>query len=514
MSIPKWFISRGAGVYTALIPADELPLSVNLQGVPSTMTVDQVGGMTFIAETGPTIQRFVLDRQSPFPGQAFSDVSTASPSPIAPPLKQFCAPDAQVGGITSHQSQFNTGTEMIPKVEEAQAIIDSICRPESAAAVCVEGYWPPQRHLPPSGNEPDETKKVYCSYWMHHGSCDYTQQGCKYKHEMPTDIHTLRKLGFRGIPKWYLEEQAVKRSRQTGMGSISDVRASSSITGPMARANQALASSASKGKASVPEEPNVKRSRFAEDEATVPRSATTRGVPRSTAVVKHSPPGLPSPKMEPELTPPTRVASKFASTSATAKAAPPPPPAKPIKDSLNLIDLSDDDDAPTIRAMPCSPTSTPSTSLPSSPLALSSGSSSDSDATSDPRTPPTAVLVDSPVSESEKAIFIPSGESPLSHRRRFHSKQPRCSKRTGPRSSPKLGLPGARTSKLTAAAGSYAPRSDAASDVCAARTSVGVLGGGKATGLNASRYAVLDHDAERSRSSAPSPAKVAVGTGR
>lgn len=126
MSIPKWFISRGAGVYTALIPADELPLSVNLQGVPSTMTVDQVGGMTFIAETGPTIQRFVLDRQSPFPGQAFSDVSTASPSPIAPPLKQFCAPDAQVGGITSHQSQFNTGTEMIPKVEEAQVRRD-IC---------------------------------------------------------------------------------------------------------------------------------------------------------------------------------------------------------------------------------------------------------------------------------------------------------------------------------------------------------------------------------------------------
>lgn len=124
MSKPRWFISRGAGVYTALIPVDELPLSVSLQGVPSTMTVDQVGGMTFIAETGSASQRFVLDRQSPFPGQPFSDAPTPSPSPIAPPLKQFCAPDAQVGGITPHPNNFNTGAEMIPKVEEAQVSRD------------------------------------------------------------------------------------------------------------------------------------------------------------------------------------------------------------------------------------------------------------------------------------------------------------------------------------------------------------------------------------------------------
>jgi hypothetical protein len=69
--------------------------------------------------------------------------------------------------------------------------------------------------LPPNSNvqtqsltaltRPTPGKKEYCSYWLRHGECDYQQQGCLYKHEMPTDMATLSRLGLREIPRWYRE---------------------------------------------------------------------------------------------------------------------------------------------------------------------------------------------------------------------------------------------------------------------------------------------------------------------
>lgn len=52
-------------------------------------------------------------------------------------------------------------------------------------------------------------KKVYCTHWIRWGECDYTQQGCLYKHEMP-DEPTLNSIGIRTIPKWYRDVNAPK----------------------------------------------------------------------------------------------------------------------------------------------------------------------------------------------------------------------------------------------------------------------------------------------------------------
>ena len=46
--------------------------------------------------------------------------------------------------------------------------------------------------------------KVYCDKWIHEGVCAFTQQGCKFKHEMPPDEQTQRSLGlFQGLPSWW-----------------------------------------------------------------------------------------------------------------------------------------------------------------------------------------------------------------------------------------------------------------------------------------------------------------------
>ena len=70
---------------------------------------------------------------------------------------------------------------------------------------------------------PKKKEKVYCSFWIRRGECDYTQQGCLYKHEMPTDRETLRELGISMIPRWWREANAVKVggsgwSERTGLG--------------------------------------------------------------------------------------------------------------------------------------------------------------------------------------------------------------------------------------------------------------------------------------------------------
>lgn len=53
-------------------------------------------------------------------------------------------------------------------------------------------------------------KKVYCSYWIQTGNCNYTQTGCRYKHEIPKDEETRRAIGFRELPNWPREELSVQ----------------------------------------------------------------------------------------------------------------------------------------------------------------------------------------------------------------------------------------------------------------------------------------------------------------
>lgn len=92
-------------------------------------------------------------------------------------------------------------------VDKTQAVIDAIIDSDPAAAARA-GYVP-KGTPPPSGKIPDTDKKEYCTYWIRTGECDYTQQGCMYKHEMP-DRKTLTKIGFRTVPRWWQERSAIR----------------------------------------------------------------------------------------------------------------------------------------------------------------------------------------------------------------------------------------------------------------------------------------------------------------
>ncbi len=70
-----------------------------------------------------------------------------------------------------------------------------------------------EQKLDPATNDAGQNeagKKIYCNYWLRKGECDYTQQGCMYKHEMPLDKATLASLGLREVPRWYRDLWASK----------------------------------------------------------------------------------------------------------------------------------------------------------------------------------------------------------------------------------------------------------------------------------------------------------------
>jgi hypothetical protein len=62
----------------------------------------------------------------------------------------------------------------------------------------------PEHAAPSPRSLIESDQKEYCTYWIRHGECDYMQQGCRYKHDMP-DLMTLRSIGFRNVPEWYRE---------------------------------------------------------------------------------------------------------------------------------------------------------------------------------------------------------------------------------------------------------------------------------------------------------------------
>ena len=162
------------------------------------------------------------------PTPAHSRNSSSSPS------KQFLAPDALARQAITNAAGAGNEQHPLPQrpmsahdlttmpwrktptsspVDKTQAVIDAIVGAKQGPAAVRTQSAPP-----PSGSVPDQDKKEFCTYWIRTGECDYTQQGCLYKHEMP-DVDTLKAIGFRGTPKWWIE-----KNQKVKLGSLNPLR--------------------------------------------------------------------------------------------------------------------------------------------------------------------------------------------------------------------------------------------------------------------------------------------------
>ncbi|EKV07282.1 Zinc finger, CCCH-type [Penicillium digitatum] len=198
-SRPQFFCTRPDGTLTPLVAVDELPSNVTIRGVSRTLNAGETQGMT---SCGLATQR----------SESWS-----------------------VDGVTQ-SSEREAGKEPLPDMHSLLLqVITNKNVPEpmraSAQAILFQGIDSPRglggQGTPANGLSPvastyyvknpqmgnkhaPSSKKEYCSYWIRHGECDYSQQGCLYKHEMPTEFHMIEKLGLRDIPRWYREKHNVQ----------------------------------------------------------------------------------------------------------------------------------------------------------------------------------------------------------------------------------------------------------------------------------------------------------------
>jgi hypothetical protein len=217
-----YFISRSNGNIVPLVPADELPYSVRLTGVPRAMKMEQTCGMNHVGAHPFTGQYFKLETDAT---QHVIDHTSGS-------KQRFTAPSA----VLLRDEQVKPEPTTPSKTEQAfphqppiSATAMSWRRPDDAASarsqVIIDNILASESRSParasPTALKVSRTStsspsslselgdKVYCTHWIRHGECDYTQQGCRYKHEMP-DRSTLASIGFRTVPRWWQEKVAVQ----------------------------------------------------------------------------------------------------------------------------------------------------------------------------------------------------------------------------------------------------------------------------------------------------------------
>ncbi|KAE8363966.1 hypothetical protein BDV27DRAFT_165140 [Aspergillus caelatus] len=205
---PQFFCARPNGTITPLIAVDELPSHISIRGVPRTLSANETQGMTSLGTVSPRAQTYIIDGLVPASTRASSgprsrdfDLQASLMRLVSDenvPANQRLAVNALLQqGISQNWFMSNASTS-------------SWLVPSSSGCTGGSGSSRQGAHY--------NSKKEFCSYWIRHGECDYQQQGCLYKHEMPNDLPTLEKLGLRDIPRWYREKYGIPSLLPNGHG--------------------------------------------------------------------------------------------------------------------------------------------------------------------------------------------------------------------------------------------------------------------------------------------------------
>ncbi|KAF3050409.1 hypothetical protein E8E11_004591 [Didymella keratinophila] len=195
-----------------LIPIDQFAFYI--QGLPRELTPfrKHQEGWKSIGETH--------ESAVPLSIQAPPSMHAGSPSSSLDTNRQFLPPDHDVRRASVAVLQ-----ELKPSAEPHPSSVDLTGRlvnrlastppggrpaftgTEALATARLEGSLYSPRRLPnPSSIDIDQSKKEYCTHWIRTNSCDFMQQGCKYKHEMP-GLAKLKK--FAEAPEWYRDKMAI-----------------------------------------------------------------------------------------------------------------------------------------------------------------------------------------------------------------------------------------------------------------------------------------------------------------
>ena len=211
---PQYFVAREDGTLTPLIAVDEMPPSVHILGVPAKITHADTQNMISLGLKERSSQRYVVSMTDQVP-------ATSAVSATASSTGEIKRPTVENGGATkpsvekwrrgvktkghaevetarvNGEKESDTSEEVVEEVNED--------RPKSKSPREVPRFTtaiPSQAGAAGAGTKGTLGRKLYCTHWIRWGECDYTQQGCLYKHEMP-DEKTLNEIGIATYPRWY-----------------------------------------------------------------------------------------------------------------------------------------------------------------------------------------------------------------------------------------------------------------------------------------------------------------------
>ncbi|KAI1467826.1 uncharacterized protein F4812DRAFT_471195 [Daldinia caldariorum] len=206
---------RGNGQYTRLIPADMLPALKDIPALQSSCS----GMVVLPVPRGlPSNGRSrnnspVLLRSPPNTPTSTSDnIQSRIDNIVAstPPTPTSLTLATGVTGLGPGSSAGATGTPHSHQSHSHHSHSHSHHNHHHHHhnSSSISGQPQPQPHQQQQ-QQPQRRPKIYCDKWVHEGVCAFTQQGCKYKHEMPFDKVTQHQLGlFHGFPAWWKKHQA------------------------------------------------------------------------------------------------------------------------------------------------------------------------------------------------------------------------------------------------------------------------------------------------------------------
>ncbi|CAF9917811.1 MAG: hypothetical protein HETSPECPRED_003596 [Heterodermia speciosa] len=261
---PQFFVARADGLLTPMIAVDELPSWIRIVGVPATITPAGTQNMTSLGLKERSTERYLVlsadDSVPPKSDQIIATVIEKEPGPEREgPLKEYIQPLKVEPSKTGENE--GKGSEQVSANNDqgCQAVENKADEPNSKdveswrktvhSDALVNENRPTTAIGPGNGkekhdeaasaakNKDDEAssagqtskssydslandnlpsraayggmgtrgtlgKKVYCTHWIRWGECDYTQQGCLYKHEMP-DEAKLQQIGIATYPRWF-----------------------------------------------------------------------------------------------------------------------------------------------------------------------------------------------------------------------------------------------------------------------------------------------------------------------
>ncbi|MCJ1228859.1 hypothetical protein MMC12_005522 [Toensbergia leucococca] len=214
---PRYFITRSDGTLSPLIAVDELPSSVRIVGVPAILSPAETQGMMSLGVENHSQHHYTVESLEMSLFAKPSAVEAAAISSPALSDQNYKAPDTKLlqKPVVPDVERVESWRQNVKSIDETQAKIDAVV----AASEVTETS--PASRTKNAATPGTFGKKVYCTHWIRWGECDYTQQGCLYKHEMP-DEETLSNIGIRGTPRWYRD---VNVPKPTANGKIERVTA-------------------------------------------------------------------------------------------------------------------------------------------------------------------------------------------------------------------------------------------------------------------------------------------------